>query len=96
MQATTACLAGIIVSQIGNVFACRSFRESVFSLGFFSNRMILFGIATELILSVFIVYHPLGNKIFGTTPLELNVWLLLVPFSVGLLLAEELRKWASS
>jgi sodium/potassium-transporting ATPase subunit alpha len=93
LQATTACLAGIIVSQIGNVFACRSFRESVFSLGFFSNRLILFGIATELILSVLIVYHPLGNKIFGTAPLELHVWLLLIPFSVGLLLAEELRKW---
>src|SRR4030067_2040929 len=27
MQATTACLAGIIVSQIGNVFACRSSTE---------------------------------------------------------------------
>jgi sodium/potassium-transporting ATPase subunit alpha len=96
MQATTACLAGIVVSQIGNVFACRSFRESVFSLGFFSNRMILFGIAAELILSVFIVYHQWGNTIFGTTPLGINVWLMLFPFSVGLLLAEELRKWISS
>lgn len=93
MQATTACLAGIIASQVGNVFACRSSIESVFSLGLLSNRLILFGVSIELILAVFIVYHPLGNKIFGTAPLEINVWLMLIPFSAGLLLAEELRKF---
>ena len=92
MQATTACLGAIIITQIGNVFACRSFRASVFSIGFFSNRLILFGIAVELILSAFIVYHPWGNKIFGTSSLGLNVWLILIPFGIGLLLAEELRK----
>ncbi len=92
MQATTACLGAIIITQIGNVFACRSFRASVFSIGFFSNRLILFGIAIELILSAFIVYHPWGNKIFGTSSLGLNVWLILIPFGIGLLLAEELRK----
>jgi sodium/potassium-transporting ATPase subunit alpha len=93
MQATTACLAGIIISQIGNVFACRSFNESVFSIGLFSNRLILFGIAVELILSVFIIYHPLGNKIFGTAPLGFSVWLILIPFGIGLLLFEEIRKF---
>ena len=92
-RATTACLAGIIISQIGNVFACRSFRESVFRIGLFSNKLILFGIAAELILSAFIIYHPWGNEVFGTAPLAPNVWLLLVPFSVGLLAAEELRKF---
>ncbi|MEK7238628.1 MAG: HAD-IC family P-type ATPase, partial [Nitrospirota bacterium] len=93
MQATTACLGAIIITQIGNVFACRSFKESIFSLGFFSNRLILFGIAVELILSAFIVYHPWGNKIFGTSSLGLNVWLILIPFGIALLLAEELRKF---
>ncbi|MEK7272105.1 MAG: HAD-IC family P-type ATPase, partial [Nitrospirota bacterium] len=82
MQATTACLGAIIITQIGNVFACRSFRASVFSIGFFSNRLILFGIAVELILSAFIVYHPWGNKIFGTSSLGLNVWLILIPFGI--------------
>jgi sodium/potassium-transporting ATPase subunit alpha len=93
MQATTACLAGIIVSQIGNVFACRSSIESVFSLGFFSNRLVILGIVAEIILSAFIIYHPWGNKIFGTEKLELNVWFILIPFGVGLLVAEEVRKF---
>jgi sodium/potassium-transporting ATPase subunit alpha len=92
LQATTACLAGIIVTQIANVFACRSFTESVFTLGIFSNRLILFGIASEILLAVLIVYHPWGQRIFGTGPLSLQVWLMLTPFAVGLLLAEEMRK----
>jgi sodium/potassium-transporting ATPase subunit alpha len=92
MQATTACLTAIIVTQIANIFACRSSRESLFSLEFFSNRLIFAGIAVELLLQLFIVYHPLGNKIFSTAPLSGSTWLVLVPFAVFLLIAEETRK----
>ncbi len=93
LQATTACLTAIIITQLGNVFACRSSRESLFSLGFFTNRLIFGGILVELLLQLFIVYHPFGNKIFGTAPLSLDVWLILLPFSIGLLAAEEMRKF---
>jgi sodium/potassium-transporting ATPase subunit alpha len=93
MQATTACLTAIIITQIGNVFACRSSRESVFSIGFFSNRLILVGILMEILLLLFIVYEPFARRIFGTAPVDLTVWLALIPFGVGLLLAEELRKF---
>ncbi len=93
MQATTACLTAIIVTQVANVFACRSFRESVFSIGLFSNRLIFFGIAAELLLQFFIVYHPWGNKIFSTSPIPISVWLILIPFAVILFVAEEIRKF---
>jgi len=93
LQATTACLTAIIITQIGNVFACRSSKESLFSIGFFSNRLIFISITAEVLLQLFIVYHPFGNKIFGTAPINVNVWLILIPFSIGLLAAEELRKF---
>jgi magnesium-transporting ATPase (P-type) len=92
-QASTATFLGIVIMQIGNVFACRSSRESVFSIGFFSNKLIVIGIVVEVVLSAFIIYHPAGNKIFGTAPISLNIWLVLIPFSIGLLSAEELRKF---
>jgi sodium/potassium-transporting ATPase subunit alpha len=92
MQATTACLTAIIVTQVANVFACRSFKESVFRIGIFSNRLIFLGIAAELLLQIFIVYHPWGNAIFATAPLPLEIWLILIPFAVILLAAEEVRK----
>jgi len=93
MQATTACLTAIIVTQVANVFACRSFRESVFSIGFFSNRLIFGGIALEVLLHIFIVYHPWGNSIFSTYPIQLSTWLVLIPFAFLLFFAEEGRKF---
>ncbi len=92
MQATTACLTAIVITQIGNVFACRSSKESVLGLGLFTNRVIFVGIGFEFFLQLFIVYHPWGNRIFSTSPLSLHLWLVLLPFAFLLFFAEELRK----
>ena len=94
LQATTACLSAIIVMQIVNVLLCRSRRESVFKFGLFSNPLILVGIAVELTLILFIDYTPWGNSVFGTTSIRWSVWFFVVPFAVGMLVLEELRKWA--
>jgi len=37
LQATTACLAAIVVMQVVNVFLCRHPRKSSLSFGLFSN-----------------------------------------------------------
>jgi sodium/potassium-transporting ATPase subunit alpha len=94
-EATTACLTAIVIAQVANVFACRSLRESVFDIGFFTNRIIFAAIAMELLLQAFIVYNPLGNRIFATAPLPFRVWLVLIPFAFALFLAEEMRKLAA-
>ncbi|MBU0967916.1 MAG: cation-transporting P-type ATPase [Proteobacteria bacterium] len=92
-QASTATFLGIVVMQIGNVFACRTRTESVFKAGMFSNRLILWGILIELLLCLGIIYTPWGNRIFSTAPVGVDVWLLLLPFTIILFLAEELRKY---
>ena len=92
LQATTACLTAIVVAQIANVFACRSSRESLFTTGFFTNKLIFVAVAVELALQLFVVYHPLGNEVFSTAPISARVWLALVPFAILLLAAEEGRK----
>lgn len=93
LQATTACLAGIIVTQLANVFTCRSPNLSIFTLGFFSNRLVLAGIAIELALAALIIYTPAGNTLFGCGPIALQVWLFLIPFGLLLLGADETRKF---
>jgi sodium/potassium-transporting ATPase subunit alpha len=92
-QASTATFLGIVMMQVGTVFACRSERDSIFTLGFFSNKLVIWGIVAEIVLSAFIIYHPLGNRIFGSAPLDLWTWLLLIPCTVALLIAEEIRKY---
>jgi sodium/potassium-transporting ATPase subunit alpha len=92
-QATTVCLTAIIVAQVANVFTCRSRRESLLSIGLFTNALVFAGIAVEILLQLFIVYTPLGNRIFGTAPISVGMWLMLIPFGLALLLADEMRKW---
>ncbi|MBT1074716.1 cation-translocating P-type ATPase [Geobacter grbiciae] len=93
LQATTACLAGIIATQIANVFACRSPNVSLFTLGIFSNRLVLGGIASELLLAALIIYTPFGNSLFASAPIGANVLLLLIPFAILLLVLDETRKY---
>jgi magnesium-transporting ATPase (P-type) len=92
LRATTACLAAIVVAQVVNMFLCRSERDTVFGENPFSNRMILWGVATEIVLILVIVYTPIGHAVFGTAPLPFSVWLFMLPFALLMLLAEELRK----
>lgn len=95
-QATSATLAAIVMAQVANVFACRSDRLSIVRLGFLSNRLILWGIGIELLLLISYIYTPIGNLVLGTLPLPWWVWGPLVLGAVGLLGAEELRKFLVS
>ncbi|MDO8264223.1 MAG: cation-transporting P-type ATPase, partial [Gallionella sp.] len=92
LQATTACLSAIIAMQVVNVFLCRHPAMSAFGRGHRRNRLIWYGIAFELLLLALIDYTPWGNALFGTAPLGIEVWLFIIPFGIGMLLLEELRK----
>lgn len=91
-QATTVTLAAIVAGQDGNVFACRSERASIFRLGFLSNRLIWFGIATEWMLILAIIYLAPLQSIFSTTALQPTQWLALLICPSIVLLADECRK----
>jgi magnesium-transporting ATPase (P-type) len=93
LQATTACLSAIVIMQIANVFLCRSDRQSLLSGRIFGNKLLLAGIATEITLIVLIDYTPWGHVLFGAAPIPASVWLFVIPFAVGMIALEELRKW---
>lgn len=93
LSATTACLSAIIALQIVNVFLCRSSVQSVFSRRIFSNRLILWGVGLEIV-SVFLIgYTPWGNLLLGTAAPPPELWVFIIPFVLGMLVLEELRKW---
>ena len=91
--ATTMCLAGIVTAQIGNVFCCRTDRESIFKVGLFSNKLVLWGIISEIALIFIFVYTPFFQNVFGLAPIGLKDWALLFTFGPIILLLEEGRKW---
>jgi potassium/sodium efflux P-type ATPase len=92
LKATTVVFAGIVVLQIGTLFAVRSETQSSIKLGFFSNHLILYGVLLAIALTSAIVYVPFLQKIFSTTGLDLFDWSMLVVFMVAVLLIEEFRK----
>jgi len=93
LQATTACFSAIIITQIVNVFLCKTPKHSIFAAPLFDNRIILWGVASEVLLLGIIDYTPWGNLIFGTAPLDNKVWLFVIPLALMMLALEEMRKW---
>lgn len=94
MQAITAFFAAVIICQIANVFTSRTRRQSVLTKGFFSNRMILLGIASELVILSLIIFNPFVNLIFNTAAISAKYLLIAIPFALLLLMVDELRKYA--
>ena len=92
LQATSACLATIVVMQMMNVFLCRHPFKSSLSFSFFGNPYILIGLAAELGVILAIIYTPAGNWLFGTAPLGAEVWLLALAGASVMWIVEEARK----
>jgi Ca2+-transporting ATPase len=56
-------------TQMGNVLALRSGRESLFRAGLLSNRLLLAAVALTVAMQLTVVYLPLLQGIFRTVPL---------------------------
>jgi magnesium-transporting ATPase (P-type) len=92
-RATTMTFAAIVAAQVGNVFACRTDRESVFRAGLFSNPHVWGGIAAELVIVLLLVLAPPLREGFGLAPLALGEWSVLLALPPAMLALEEGRKW---
>ena len=93
--------AVFIVFQLFNVLNCRSEKDSLFTLGLFSNKAINYAIlASGFLLFLFVHYAtfqlPLIGIEFGnllsTTPLETVDWMVLIAVASTVFLIEEFRK----
>lgn len=92
LSATTMTLAAIVCTQIGNLFAQRTDRASVFHVGFFNNRLMWIGIATEMALILALTYVPFLQDLFKTSAFDVSNWIFLLALAPLLFLADELRK----
>jgi Ca2+-transporting ATPase len=90
--ATSMFHAGVVASQIGNAYACRTERSSVWTVGFWGNRLLLAGFAAELALIAAMIYVPPLRAVFEEGPLPLKYWVFLMLYPPVMFLAEEGRK----
>ncbi|HSJ91047.1 MAG TPA: cation-transporting P-type ATPase [Ilumatobacter sp.] len=91
-EAVAIALAAVVFTQIGNLFAQRTERSSIIGHGWFTNRLIWIGIASELVVVALIVYVPFLQSVIGTAALPAKSWLWVLALTPLLLLTDELRK----
>ena len=92
LRATTMTFAGIVACQVGTALAARTERASLRSVGFFTNPMLLWGIAVEILFCGAVVYVPLLQDVFGTSALGPSELALLAGFPFVVWGADELRR----
>ncbi len=93
-SAVTAFFSTVVVTQIFNVLACRTIRTSSFTKPL-TNRLMLAGIAVEILLLSGIVFLPVFHLVLGTAPFPLDLVPYMMLGGVGLFLIEEGRKYLS-
>ncbi|HET6916301.1 MAG TPA: cation-transporting P-type ATPase [Acidimicrobiales bacterium] len=94
-QATTMSLLAMVMSQVGTAFAARTERASLRSVGPWSNRLLLWGIAFEIGLTALLVYVPACQHLLGTAPLPGHWLALTLAFPVIVWGADEFRRYVA-
>jgi P-type Ca2+ transporter type 2C len=80
-------------AQLAHVLAIRSERESLFSIGIFSNRYLIGAIVLTILLQLMTIYVPFLQPIFKTQPLTFNELAICCALSSLVFIAVEIEKW---
>lgn len=91
-HARTTAFTTLAVFQWFQALNARSQYHSVFSVGLFSNRWLLAGLAGAIILQVAAVHTPAGQWLFGTVHQTWFDWLLIILVSSSIWVLDELFK----
>ncbi|MFZ0256109.1 MAG: cation-transporting P-type ATPase [Gammaproteobacteria bacterium] len=76
--ARTIAVNMFVFGELFYLFSCRSLRYSMFKLGVFSNRWLLFGVIAMSLAQVLFTYSPAMNQLFGSARLEIAEWGLIL------------------
>jgi len=82
----------LCLSQMAHVMAIRSEKQSLFTIGIFSNKPLIGSVILTLLLQLIITYTPILHPIFKTESLTLNEFLLVGATSSLVFFAVEIEK----
>jgi P-type Ca2+ transporter type 2C len=82
----------LCLSQMGHVFAIRSEKESLFTIGLFTNKPLFGAVLLTFILQMATIYVPFLQPIFRTEALSLNELLFTLAMSSVVFIAVEIEK----
>jgi magnesium-transporting ATPase (P-type) len=89
LEATTMTFLGIVACQVGTALAARTERRSLREVGLTTNRLLLWGIAFELLFAAAVVATPIAPSLAMALP-RWDALVLLLPFPLVVWGADEL------
>ena len=92
-QAMTMTILGAISCQLMNVWTMRSWEFSAFSVGLFSNPLLIGAMVIELAWIWMLLYVEPVQNIFNTATVPLKDLWILLPFPILLFVSHEFYKW---
>lgn len=92
-EAQTLAVTTMTLFQIFYLLHCRSLRDGLGGLGWFSNPAIWIGIAILLLLQTAFTYLPFMQLLFHSTSLDLGSWLRAILVAAVILPVISLEKW---
>ncbi len=92
-QAMTMTLLGAISCQFVNAWTMRSWEFSAWSVGWGTNKMLVFAMIAEFLWVWMLLNLEPVQKIFNTASVPLNELWILLPFPIILFVSHELYKW---
>jgi Ca2+-transporting ATPase len=90
--AQTMAFVTLSLSELVRAFTARSQYHSIFSIGVFSNKAMNWAVGGSAALVLLLVYVPFLQPVFDTVSLNVNDWILMLPFIFGNAIAAELTK----
>jgi Ca2+-transporting ATPase len=92
-KARTAAFVVMAFTQLFNVLNMRSFRKSIFKIGFSTNKYIIVSLLVSIILLVIVIYVPFFQNMFHFVPLSLMELLTISLLSSVVFWFDELYKF---
>ena len=80
------------ISQMFHSLNCRSIHQSMFKIGFFKNKWLLFTISCGIFLQILVCEIPFMNLLLKTNPLNINQWILVFSLSISTIVINEISK----
>ncbi|MBI4292358.1 MAG: cation transporting ATPase C-terminal domain-containing protein, partial [Betaproteobacteria bacterium] len=90
--AQTIAFVTLCSSELLRAFTARSEYHSIFAIGVFSNRWMVWAVGVSFLLVLMVVYVPFLRPFFDTVPLSADDWLFMLPFFFASPIAMELLK----
>jgi len=89
----TMIFAGLAIDSIFYVFSCKSLRQNIWHINFFSNKFLLFAWTFGLVALIGAIYLPPLQILLKTAPLNFFDWILLLLLGLANLFLIEFTKW---